>query len=201
MHNAHQPSDDELPSTRQLIRSTVVALAAAIVILITTVLPAEYAVDPTGIGRVLGLTQMGEIKIHASRAAVGQVAAVAGKTLSGLAPPAATGTPPGKSDEMSVILMPGKGTEVKVEMRKGKRVSYRWSTNVGLVYYDAHAEPYNAPKNFFHRYGNGRAPGGEGVLEAVFDGHHGWYWRNDTKKVLKVTLWVKGNYIKMKRLF
>ena len=52
----------EPPSARQLVRSTVVALAVAGAILMTVVLPAEYGVDPTGIGRVLGLTQMGEIK-------------------------------------------------------------------------------------------------------------------------------------------
>jgi hypothetical protein len=33
-------------------------------ILVTAVLPAEYRIDPTGVGRVFGLTQMGEIKQH-----------------------------------------------------------------------------------------------------------------------------------------
>ena len=28
------------------------------------VLPAEYGIDPTGVGRALGLTQMGEIKVQ-----------------------------------------------------------------------------------------------------------------------------------------
>ncbi|MGI9078303.1 MAG: hypothetical protein ACR2G6_13390 [Gemmatimonadaceae bacterium] len=32
-------------------------------LLVTVVLPAEYGVDPTGIGRLLGLAQMGEIKV------------------------------------------------------------------------------------------------------------------------------------------
>ena len=30
--------------------------------LVTCVMPAEYAIDPTGMGKVLGLTKMGEIK-------------------------------------------------------------------------------------------------------------------------------------------
>jgi hypothetical protein len=34
----------------------------AVAILVTVVLPAEYAIDPTGVGRVLGLTEMGETK-------------------------------------------------------------------------------------------------------------------------------------------
>jgi hypothetical protein len=62
MFNAEIPSRAELPSTAKLIKSTAIAAAAAAVILVTVVLPAEYAIDPTGIGRALQLTQMGEIK-------------------------------------------------------------------------------------------------------------------------------------------
>nr|WP_300975710.1 hypothetical protein [Yoonia sp.] len=62
MHNVVKPTPDEPPSSQQLLRSTLIALIAAIVILVTIVLPSEYAIDPTGVGRVLGLTEMGEIK-------------------------------------------------------------------------------------------------------------------------------------------
>ncbi len=62
MFNAEIPSRAELPSTAQLVKSTIVAIVAAAVILVTVVLPAEYSIDPTGIGRALQLTQMGEIK-------------------------------------------------------------------------------------------------------------------------------------------
>ena len=51
MFNAEIPSRAELPSTAKLVKSTVIAAAAAAVILVTVVLPAEYAIDPTGIGR------------------------------------------------------------------------------------------------------------------------------------------------------
>ena len=62
MFNAKKPSLDELPSSAQLIRSTAIAAASAVAILVTVVLPAEYNIDPTGIGGVLGLSEMGEIK-------------------------------------------------------------------------------------------------------------------------------------------
>jgi type VI protein secretion system component Hcp len=42
--------------------STAIALVAACFLLVTVILPAEYAVDPTGAGEILGLTKMGEIK-------------------------------------------------------------------------------------------------------------------------------------------
>lgn len=62
MYNSDMPSRAELPSTRQLFRSTLVAIVAAGAILLTVVLPAEYAIDPIGVGRWLGLTDMGQIK-------------------------------------------------------------------------------------------------------------------------------------------
>ncbi|MDH5453962.1 MAG: hypothetical protein OEX14_11475, partial [Paracoccaceae bacterium] len=62
MYNTNQPGPDDLPSSAQLVKSTIVALGVAVVILFTAVLPAEYGIDPTGTGRMLGLTRMGEIK-------------------------------------------------------------------------------------------------------------------------------------------
>ena len=62
MYNTDMPTRAELPSTGQLVRSTLIALATAMVLLVTVILPSEYAIDPTGIGRLLGLTEMGEIK-------------------------------------------------------------------------------------------------------------------------------------------
>jgi hypothetical protein len=56
------PAPEDLPSAGELLRSTLLAACAAGALLVTVVLPAEFAVDPTGIGRALGLTQMGEIK-------------------------------------------------------------------------------------------------------------------------------------------
>ena len=49
-------------TSRGLIRATLGSMAAALAILVLFWLPAEYGVDPTGLGRVMGLTQMGEIK-------------------------------------------------------------------------------------------------------------------------------------------
>jgi len=62
MYNTDLPRRAELPTSAQLKRSTWIAGIAATAILTLVVLPSEYAVDPTGVGRLLGLTQMGEIK-------------------------------------------------------------------------------------------------------------------------------------------
>ncbi|MGP1256879.1 MAG: hypothetical protein ACTS10_20850 [Kiloniellales bacterium] len=47
---------------RGLLRATLGSMATASAILMLFWLPAEYGVDPTGLGRAMGLTQMGEIK-------------------------------------------------------------------------------------------------------------------------------------------
>lgn len=75
MYNTDRPSRDELPSTAKLIRSTIIAAIVALVLLVTVVMPAEYALDPTGAGRLLGLTEMGEIKEQLAEEAAADEAA------------------------------------------------------------------------------------------------------------------------------
>ena len=62
MFNSQRPSADDLPTTNQLLRASAFAFVSAGVILVTIVLPAEYAIDPTGVGKALGFSQMGQIK-------------------------------------------------------------------------------------------------------------------------------------------
>lgn len=64
MHNVNIPTEVELPSSRRLFVSSLLALVVAAVILVTVILPAEYGIDPTGVGRAIGLQQMGEIKMQ-----------------------------------------------------------------------------------------------------------------------------------------
>lgn len=225
MFNTKLPTVNELPTSRQLIRSTVLAIIAAIVLLVTVVMPSEYAIDPTGVGRMLGLTQMGEIKLQladeaASDAAVQSTAAPSADAVQALASAPqpvivaeqqpTTATAPaetvsqqatGLKHEMSISLEPGQGAEVKLEMLKGTQVNYFWTANGGVVNFDTHGDPYNAPRDFYHGYGKGRATAEDkGVLEAAFDGKHGWFWRNRTNKPVTVTLRTEGNYIGIKRV-
>lgn len=74
-----QPSAD-LPSGisgRGVIRSTLKAGAGAAVILVLFVLPAEFGIDFTGVGRALGLKEMGEVKGQLAAEAAADEAAAA----------------------------------------------------------------------------------------------------------------------------
>ena len=214
MYNTELPTRAELPSSRQLIRSTVIAVVTAGVLLTTAVLPAEYGIDPTGIGNALGLKKMGEIKTTLAKEAAGEApgsppanaessttTATATPKSEAAASPSPTPEPAGKSDEVTVSLKPGQAAEVKLDMRKGAKVTYEWTVRGGTVNVDAHGDPLNPPAGFYHGYGKGRQMSRDaGVLQAAFDGKHGWYWRNRSSSAVTVTLSTNGQYTAIKRV-
>lgn len=69
MNQTSPPDHIQAPSSSKLLRSTAKAALAAAALLIAVVLPAEYGIDPTGVGRLLGLKEMGEIKMQLAREA------------------------------------------------------------------------------------------------------------------------------------
>lgn len=216
MYNTDIPTRAELPTSAQLLRSTLIAIFAAAAILVTIVLPAEYAIDPTGIGRMLGLAEMGEIKAQLAEEAekdraAGQqgaapVAAPTPDRRSGLldrifaelliGPAAAQTTPARRSDEMTITLKPGEGAEVKMVMAQGAKANFVWTVAGGVVNYDLHGD--GGEQETSYQKGRG-VPGAEGVLEAAFDGNHGWFWRNRGTADVTVTLRTSGNYAEIKR--
>jgi len=93
MYNTERPTQSELPSPARLLRSTILAAVSAAAILVAVVLPSEYGVDPTGAGRLLGLTDMGNTKMQLAaeaeadrKAAEGNVAAAAPEPAAAPAP-------------------------------------------------------------------------------------------------------------------
>lgn len=96
MFNSQRPQLDDLPTSRQLWRATGLAAGVAGLLLVTVVMPAEHGIDPTGIGGVLGLTQMGKIKQQLAQeaaldAAMDAGAAAAAANASVAPPPSETG--------------------------------------------------------------------------------------------------------------
>ncbi|OYW91711.1 MAG: transmembrane anchor protein [Pseudomonadales bacterium 32-61-5] len=202
------PTSADLPSSRQLLRSTIIALIAATVLLITVVLPAEYAIDPTGVGRVLGLTEMGEIKgqlaEEAAADAARDAALAAEQSALATAPATAAVTSPAQPvedatwrDEMRVVLQPGQGAEVKLSMKTGEQAQFSWVAEGGVVNFDTHGDGGGQSIS----YEKGRAvPADDGVLEAAFDGSHGWFWRNRDSADVTVIIRTRGQYTEMKRV-
>ena len=72
-----------------LIGSTLIAAGAAGAILVLFWLPAEYGIDPTGVGGLTGLTEMGEIKQQLSAEAEADAQAAAASAVAPAIPTAA----------------------------------------------------------------------------------------------------------------
>jgi hypothetical protein len=214
MHNTKISAPVELPSTAKLIKSTIIAAITAGVLLVTVVMPAEYGVDPTGIGNAVGLKRMGEIKMSLAKEAVaeeqvvemansGEAVSLAEATPAPVQdePTPAPAEPAGniRTDEMQVTLAPDEGTEIKVALAKGKTVEYNWSTNGGKANFDVHGDSKELDIDY-HGYEKGSEQTKQGTIEAAFDGHHGWFWRNRTKETITVTLKTSGEYTDIKHM-
>jgi len=201
--SAEPESSHALPSTRTLLRSTLIAAAVACVLLVGAVLPAEYGVDPTGIGRVLGLTQMGRLKLALlqEEADLQKSAVAAGKSKEGITAGASNYTAAATHrDSMTVTLIPTQRVEVKLAMTKGQVASYRWSVDSGAIYFNLHGE---APKSAglpTERYGSGSLRNAEGDITAAFDGVHGWYWENQTDHTVQVTVRAWGQFQELRKM-
>ncbi|HSP84325.1 MAG TPA: transmembrane anchor protein [Psychrobacter sp.] len=212
MYNSDTPLQAELPSSKQLMKSTILAAIAAIVLLFTVVLPAEYGIDPTGVGNLLRLTEMGQVKQQLAEEAAADTAgvvvteSVASETL-GIdnvteqavdATLADTAVASGQwRDEIPFTLTPGEGLEIKMKMAAGDKTEYSWVVTGGDVNFDTHGD---APgQAISYEKGRGVAAD-EGVLEAAFTGNHGWFWRNRGESDVQVVLRTRGDYSTIKTM-
>lgn len=209
MFNAEKPSLDQLPSSKQLIRSTVIAAVSAVAILVTVVLPAEYNIDPTGIGGVIGLKEMGEIKTQlADEAEADRLTEQAAEEQSSLlndvlglfvgatyAQDATSVTAEAWRDETTFTLAPGDSAEWKLVMEKGQTAQYRMVVEGGKVNFDLHG--HGGGNSVTYEKGRG-STGAEGEIVAEFNGEHGWFWRNRDSSDVAVTVQVRGEYAEFK---
>jgi hypothetical protein len=218
MYNANKPKPEDLPSSAQLIRSTILAAIAIVVILITVVMPAEYGIDPTRIGRVIGLTEMGEIKTqlaqeaeedrlrdlqNQSPAATDDKSSSWFDRLPGLFISTAHahgsgGHGPGTAVQEHVVvkLEPGQGVEIKLVMEKGAVADFTWFAEGGKVNFDLHGD--GSGQQISYEQGRG-VESQDGQFMAAFTGNHGWFWRNRDSQPVTITLIVKGEFSEVKR--
>lgn len=228
MYNTDMPSRHELPSSAKLIRSTIIAAIVALVLLVTVVMPAEYALDPTGAGRLLGLTEMGEIKQQlADEAAADDSAADEAAQLTAV--PAATqeasaelvapaqqtaAVPepqtalPGATPAAAAAAQSEWQDEVRVVLTPGEGTEYKLTMEEGATA-SFHWVTEGGPVNFdTHGDGGGQSISyvkgrgvaeDEGELEAAFTGNHGWFFRNRNSNDITLVLRTRGNYGELKR--
>ena len=164
------------------------ALLVAGLILVIAVLPAEYGVDPLGIGRKLGLTAMSDVQKNLEA-----FAATRGDTAGG-APTVAPQERAYQQETVEFKLGPHDSIEYKYRLDKGEALLYSWKAT-SPVNYDLHAEPDGAPRGYAESYEKKNSiQAASGTLTAPFSGIHGWYWENPGDAEVTVTLSAAGYY-------
>jgi hypothetical protein len=195
--------DTQIPSGARIARSVVVAIVVAAVLLVVAVLPAEYGIDPTGIGKALGLTELNaaptrtfEVKdVLAGNAGVREVEVPDFNEPVPLPNPSVHQSEdrPIQTRTVTITLPPEGETEIKTVLRESKVVVYHWETDRGAIYCDLHGHDPEAGSEFFVRYREDQeASNVTGSLVAPFAGEHGWYWLNYNDFPVVITLTVTG---------
>lgn len=167
---------------KALARASLAAAIGAVLVLTLFVLPAEWAIDPTGIGKALGLTRMANAEddeetspTTAATVALGATSAieVPPQTMDGIR--ALTEL---RTDRKKIVLAPHSGHEIKAHMKKGDHLVFRWTATTP-VRMDMHGEPTGAKGDEFTSYWKQKdLSAAQGQFTAPFDGTHGWFWRN-----------------------
>ena len=183
------PEAPPLPSIPQLIRAIGIAVVVATVILITAVLPAEYGMDPTGIGQAIGLLRPPASAVDMSIPVTPEAAATVTKSDAAF-----------RSDEMTLTLKPGEGAEIKATMVKGASYVFSWTVEGGTVEFDMHGEHTDGSGGEASYAKGEEAASLHGTFHAPFDGRHGWFWQNLTWEPVTVKLKTSGFYAKIEKL-
>lgn len=196
MHNAPKPKLEDLPTKAQLRRSSSIAGLGAVFIGVAVYMPAELGQDPSGIGSILGLTEMGEIKQELKAEAEADALLHSDKQSSllndffGLFVSVAHAQEAWQ-DTVTFTLDPGDFTEIKATMEEGATLFYSWTSEGGRINFDLHA--HAGGENVTYEKGRGKTEG-EGSIETPFAGDHGWFWRNRDDEAVTVTLKLRGDY-------
>jgi hypothetical protein len=179
------------PTVRQLARTTVIALMVAAVILVTIVLPAEYAIDPLGMGGRLGLTDIAAPPLR-------EIAADVRPARAALKPAARgpLGEYPAdyKLDVFEITLQPYDYVEYKYHLEQGATMLYSWKASAPLMQ-DFHGERATRgsdgepEEESFDKQDRRQA---SGSLVAPFAGIHGWYWENPSGTPITIRLTSAG---------
>lgn len=194
-------------SKSKLAQSVAIALVIGIVLLLVAILPAEYGIDPTGVGKALGFS-----KLHVSSTTdeLPQASTThpvlklekAGSEPSVPRPTEADAPAPTKQydvreDSIEITIPAGEGLEYKVYLLKYGQMKYEWVTDKGVLFFDFHGEvnTKQAAKDVYYEsytvaYSNNMI----GTFLAPYEGKHGWYFKNNSDSDIKVALRLKGQY-------
>jgi hypothetical protein len=196
----------------KIIKATLISVIVGTLLLVIAVLPAEYGMDPTGAGNLLGFSKLYVPEAAGTNTLGAMVPGASNPTIklekAGSGPnverPAEADNPPpptqlkSREDETKVVVPAGKGIEFKIDMLKYGKMKYEWTTSNGeVLYFDFHGEVKQEKKVkevYFESYTIANSNNMVGTLLAPYDGKHGWFFRNTGSEDVTVNLRLKGQY-------
>lgn len=197
------PENIPVQSVKSLMNASLLAALLAAFILFVAVLPAEYGIDPTGLGHKMGLTTLSEVTRKATPLIAENcikpeqvvVASPAPANPTDESQPLADSKSSGQwKDIVKIVIPPKKGLEYKFSMQQDAVLEYSWVTDGASIYFDFHGEPKGAKDGYFKSYQEIKDSQSKGKLTAPFEGIHGWYWENETEQPVTIQLSTNGNY-------
>ena len=97
--------------------------------------------------------------------------------------------------DIITVSIPARGDkEFKLLLAKGAKFEYSWSTNGAVLFYDFHGEPSGDKTGYFKSFKKSTESQSSGSLISMFEGTHGWYWKNNTPSAVTVILKTNGQY-------
>jgi hypothetical protein len=182
------------PSPARLLAYVSGGFVVASLITVCAVLPAEFHIDPTGIGTAAGLMSLSAAPEAKSAPAAAAAGGGAPQVLARSYPA------PFRTDTIDIPLKAaeseGSELEYKVQMSAGQSLVYSWSVAAPPeeFYFDFHSEKRPAPKETVISHEQAVGIARNGSLTAPFDGIHGWYFQNQSEKPVVVHLKLSGFY-------
>ena len=161
-----------IQSKPNLFKALVLSVLMALAVFVTIVLPAEFGVDITGVGSMLGLNRGYNAEII-SRPGEGDLVF--------------------RQDEVEILVPANDGLEYKFFLYIHSNINYEWNSTSSL-YFDMHGEPEGDTTGYFESYAAATVDEMSGSVTLPFTGSHGWYWRNDTDEDITISLKTLGNY-------
>lgn len=196
-----ETKDDKPVSKKKLFGYFAAAYVGAGALLMAAVLPAEYGIDPLGIGEKLGIKQLSETGANRDTAALEAAVVTAPEgSFFKRDTPYQTKTITIKMEDLSEV-------EHKLLMEEGDMVVFEWavktprSADEPSVYFDMHGHPSSDnksefPEDFVQSYETGEGYGRSGGFVAPFTGYHGLYLMNLEVGELEVDWTISGYWTK-----
>jgi hypothetical protein len=101
-------------------------------------------------------------------------------------------------DDTIMVTIPARGDkEYKLGLKKGTTLNYEWNTNKEALFFDFHGEPKGDKTGYFKSFEKDIKSAANGSLTTVFEGTHGWYWKNNNAFPVVITLKVAGDYTRL----